>query len=91
MSRLLLNPKVLWRFEVIPEDRDNFLNLVIRVRVNEEIRIFLSFRHSEFHLHLAASRHLLSTLGEALIFILRIKFVNHLLQLLGKLKDLLSV
>ena len=40
-SRLvLLNPEVLGRFEVIAEDGNDFLDLVVRILINKELKLF---------------------------------------------------
>lgn len=41
MLRLLFDPKVLRRLKIIPEDRDDLLDLVICVLINEESSVFL--------------------------------------------------
>ena len=35
----LLDPKVLWRLEIIPKDRNNLLNLIVRVLIDEEVEL----------------------------------------------------
>lgn len=37
---LFLDPEVLWWFEIIPENRDYFLDLVICICINEKICVF---------------------------------------------------
>jgi hypothetical protein len=34
-----LDPEILWWFEVVPEDRDDLLDLLIAVVVNEEVKL----------------------------------------------------
>jgi hypothetical protein len=62
VRRLLFDPEILWGFEVIPEDRDNLLNLIISVLIYEKTCVWLHLLglgiHTHFHLELTASGHL---------------------------------
>lgn len=91
LVRLFFDPKVLRGFEVVSKDRNNFLDLRIRVRVHEEVGVQLRqgiFAFDpKFNLHLTPSRHLLLGLRQPGIFIPRIKQLNPLSELVTLVKN----
>ena len=81
VGRLLFDPQILWWLEIVPEDRNNLLNLVVCVSIHKEIRVLGRIGHTNVHLELAAPRHL-PVSCEALVFEVWVEFMNHLCQLI---------
>ena len=80
---LLFDPKVFGRFEIVAENGDNLLDLLIRVSIDEEVRvelllIFLAASHVELKLDLSPTRHRLVSPSKSLVFIVRVELMNKL-------------
>ena len=81
---LLLDPEAFRGLEVVSENRDDFLNLIVGVGVDEEhvvLRLLLLLAlHAQFYLHLSApARH--RRLCEPFVLVVRVEIVDHLSEL----------
>lgn len=80
MLRLFFDPQSFGRLEVVPENADNFLDLVVRVGVYEKvgIHLLLGLRglEAEFHFVLTSARQLLTTGSEASVLIVGVELVD---------------
>jgi len=95
LIRLFFNPKVLWRLEIIAENRYYFTDLVICVPIHEEIGVdvcifgfFTAPIQIKFDFQLSLTAHWLLAASEALVLVVRIELLDFLGQGCGELQDL---
>jgi hypothetical protein len=93
---LLLDPQVLGRLEIVSEDRNDLANLLIRVLIDKETRVwivvaiglFILRDHAQLNFHLASAAHRLNPLRQAFVLEIWVELSDQDFELITHLHNL---